>query len=201
MPISYNWPLTKMAKWYKDGLGCREIAKKLTAVTDQFGVTHKPSAGGVARALRKFGTKMRITGAGLIGKKNPAWVGGRRINDHGYVEVRMPGHHRAHASGYVFEHILVAERVLGRRLRPRERVHHEDDNRQNNAPSNLIVYPSNGQHLKETLKGKRPNWSEDGRRRIVAASRKRAKKQRAATKQRKLAELNATKKCSGIRLG
>ena len=37
------------------------------------------------------------------------------------------------------EHVVVAERILGRKLRPDEVVHHIDRNKRNNDPSNLVV--------------------------------------------------------------
>lgn len=37
------------------------------------------------------------------------------------------------------EHVVVAERILGRKLEPGEIVHHIDRNKRNNDPSNLVV--------------------------------------------------------------
>lgn len=52
-------------------------------------------------------------------------------------------HPRAHNTGkgykYVFEHILIAEKVLGRYLKDGEVVHHLDGNRTNNANNNLVI--------------------------------------------------------------
>ena len=60
----------------------------------------------------------------------------------GYVQVYMPEHHLASANGMVYEHMLVAERMLGRPLRKEEVVHHKDTNRSNNNPNNLLVFAS-----------------------------------------------------------
>ena len=63
----------------------------------------------------------------------------------GYVLRYMPEHYRAfkeHKSGhqgYVYEHILVAEIIVGRKLEPKEIVHHLDLTRSNNSPENLLV--------------------------------------------------------------
>jgi hypothetical protein len=46
----------------------------------------------------------------------------------------------------VLEHIVVAEKMLGRRLRPNEEVHHKDHDRANNDPDNLQVYDSHLEH-------------------------------------------------------
>lgn len=80
-------------------------------------------------------------------EKHPSWKGGRRINSSGYVEIRMPKHHRARGNGYVFEHILVAENMLGRKLESWEQVHHKDQNKENNHPDNLEIL-SASEHTK-----------------------------------------------------
>lgn len=43
-------------------------------------------------------------------------------------------------------HRIVAERMLGRELRPGEVVHHIDGNKRNNDPKNLMVFPSQKEH-------------------------------------------------------
>ena len=71
------------------------------------------------------------------GSENSNWRGGRTRHKAGYVMVYTPGHPRARPnSPYVFEHILVAEEMLGRHLVDGESVHHingvKDDNRAEN---------------------------------------------------------------------
>lgn len=66
----------------------------------------------------------------------------------GYRKVLIPAHPRADAKGYVFEHIVVAEAVLGRRLAKGEEIHHKDFNRQNNAPNNLKVCANHAEHMR-----------------------------------------------------
>lgn len=78
--------------------------------------------------------------------RKPKWRKGRYVQSEGYVMVRAPEHPRAHPGGYVFEHILVAERALGRFLAPPEEVHHIDEDKRNNNPSNLIVCPDRAYH-------------------------------------------------------
>jgi len=63
-----------------------------------------------------------------------------------YKKVLIPDHDRSNQDGYVYEHILIAEKVLGRKLRKEEVVHHIDGNKNNNNPSNLIVFATQSDH-------------------------------------------------------
>ncbi len=73
------------------------------------------------------------------GVKHHLWKGGRQIDHHGYARIQMPNHPMAFSSGYVLEHVYVACKSLGRPLHKNEVVHHKDENRLNNSPSNLLV--------------------------------------------------------------
>jgi hypothetical protein len=46
------------------------------------------------------------------------------------------------------EHRVVAEQMLGRKLRPGEVIHHIDGNKRNNDPSNLMVFSTQSEHAK-----------------------------------------------------
>lgn len=59
----------------------------------------------------------------------------RKVDQAGYVRVRTE-------TGWRFEHIVVAEQVLGRALADDERVYHRSTNRADNRPQNLVVGPS-----------------------------------------------------------
>lgn len=58
------------------------------------------------------------------GKKNPRWKGGAYVDVHGYKRILFPEHPRAYADGYVFEHVLIAEKALGKPLPQPTRIHH-----------------------------------------------------------------------------
>lgn len=49
------------------------------------------------------------------------------------------------------EHRIVAEKKLGRELRPGEIVHHIDADKRNNDPENIMVFPSQSEHMKRHL--------------------------------------------------
>jgi hypothetical protein len=60
--------------------------------------------------------------------------------------VRRPDHPRSRQNGYVLEHILIAESMLGRPLEPGEEVHHINRNRQDNRPENLQIFSTHAEH-------------------------------------------------------
>jgi len=73
-------------------------------------------------------------------KRHKNWKGGRTITSHGYVRINVGvGHHLADCKGYAYEHRLVAEEFLGRRLCSHEHVHHLNGNCIDNRPENLWV--------------------------------------------------------------
>ena len=76
---------------------------------------------------------------------HPAWKGGKRINEKGYVCIRMPEHPRA-VNGYIFEHVLVMESILKRYLEPSEVIHHVNQIRNDNRPENLMLFRNNADH-------------------------------------------------------
>lgn len=45
-------------------------------------------------------------------------------------------------------HRVVAEQIIGRPLKAGEVVHHRDENKYNNDPDNLVVFPSQAAHAK-----------------------------------------------------
>ena len=81
------------------------------------------------------------------GAKNPNWKGGRTIASNGYVLIRVGvDHHLSDVRGYAYEHRLVAEEKIGRRLRPGEVAHHIDGVKTNNDPANIEVVENRRAH-------------------------------------------------------
>lgn len=70
-----------------------------------------------------------------------------KLDPHGYVVAYIPFHPASNREGYVKEHRFVMEQQLGRFLRGREVVHHCDECKTNNHPSNLQLFRSQKSHM------------------------------------------------------
>jgi hypothetical protein len=73
------------------------------------------------------------------GARNGHWKGGRVRQADGYVYTRMRQHPFA-SNGYVLEHRLIMEHLIGRYLHPGETVHHKNGDKQDNRPENLELW-------------------------------------------------------------
>jgi hypothetical protein len=64
-----------------------------------------------------------------------------------YVHLLLPDHPRANVRGYVREHVLIAERAIGKPLPPQAKVHHVDHVGSNNKNANLVICQDQAYHL------------------------------------------------------
>jgi hypothetical protein len=71
------------------------------------------------------------------GVNHPSWRGGITVDKQGYRLCYAPERIKTHP--YTYEHVLVAEAAIGRRLLPNEHVHHINEVKLDNRPENLYV--------------------------------------------------------------
>jgi len=98
------------------------------------------------RAKISAAMRARVVSAETRAKLSAAsWKGGRTTS-RGHVLVLRKDHPFANATGYVQEHRLVMEGILGRYLTRGEKVHHLNGIKDDNRPENLAVLIVTGPH-------------------------------------------------------
>lgn len=125
---------------------CYESGETLKELSDRFHCSQEF----LRDALHTAGARMRPRGYPQ-GKHLPS--GGRIRDKDGYILVKSPDHPHANSGGYVREHRLVMEGVLGRYLDPQEVVHHDGVPKDCNDPERLRVYPSQAEHRRDEMLG------------------------------------------------
>ena len=79
-----------------------------------------------------------VFGDAARGATNPNWKGGTTKSSKGYWYIYRPDHPAA-VNSYVKRATLVLEQKLGRRLRDDEFAHHDNENKEDDSPDNLIL--------------------------------------------------------------
>ena len=137
-----KYPLLNDKEWLRR----MYVDEKLS--TREIGKLAGGAAGGVVySALAPAGITPRTDAQGIsekypdgrFGAQASNWQGGRRPLKNGYVYIYKPEHPNATANGCVFEHILEAEKKIGRYLKKGEIVHHVNGNKADISPENLLV--------------------------------------------------------------
>lgn len=64
-------------------------------------------------------------------------IGHKKKRPDGYITIYFPDHPKSTADGYIMEHDLVMECLIGRHLNPEEVVHHINFKRDDNRKENL----------------------------------------------------------------
>ncbi len=85
-----------------------------------------------------------ISGHNGTGENSGRWKGGRYISSMGYVLVCKPKHPKASSAGSVPEHIIIAEKIIGKPLPEGIVIHHHGNVSDN---SQIVICQSQGYHL------------------------------------------------------
>ena len=131
--------LNELARLYAEGKTLAELAA-ISGFSDEK----------VRRLLRGAGIERRPRGQ-PAGKYLPN--GGQTTDKDGYILLKANDHPNANSGGYMRQHRLVMEGVLGRYLLPKEIVHHINGIKDDNRPENLALYSSNAEHKADDMLG------------------------------------------------
>lgn len=149
--------LTEM--YLNDKLSSNEIGAKfgispvhVIRILISAGVERRPRSENKSLALSRpeVREKMRLSAEGrrlsetaksklrlITGSKNANWLGGMTITKQGYIAF-TPSPENGDKAGKLL-HVIVAEWLYQRKLKPGEHVHHIDGNKLNNNPENLCI--------------------------------------------------------------
>lgn len=130
----------KAAEMYKSGMSTYAIAKIFVC-----------TAAAILYAIKKHGICPRPPG-GMKGILNSAYKGGIRTRKDGYNIVRGD-------SFKLFQHRVKAQKVLGRKLKHNEHVHHVNGNRSDNRNKNLIICTAKYHVQLHIRMKKHPYWN------------------------------------------
>lgn len=81
-----------------------------------------------------------------VGDNNPRWNGGKTITTDGYNCVVAKDHPYSQ-NGFIKEHRLIVEKLIGKILPKNAVVHHVNGNKTDNLNTNLVVCENNSYHL------------------------------------------------------
>lgn len=129
---TYEWLNNK---YWKEELSMSQIAKII-------GI----GLATIQQWMDKAGVKRRNCGArtGAHHCRYKGW----HVNTQGYKLILKPNHPNSNKQGYVREHIIIAEKTIGRYLAKEEITHHINHKKTDNRPSNLYVFSNASGHNK-----------------------------------------------------
>lgn len=154
-----------LAPWIIPAWVLEELYLNQQMSSDEIGRMIGCSRKTIRMKLARYGIPVRsLREAFRVSRTHGGWNAGRKApikRSTGYVMIYAPDHPDAPKSGYIMEHRLVMERIMGRRLSRHEEVHHINEVRDDNRPENLVVMTKSEHmslHAKQKTGGGRPGF-------------------------------------------
>lgn len=88
----------------------------------------------------------KCMGISYRGENHPGYKGGKIKTSEGYVGLLTSQKTPNGRTKYLREHVVLAEKALGKPLPKNAVVHHVDGNRSNNTPGNLVICENDAYH-------------------------------------------------------
>lgn len=79
-------------------------------------------------------TRARMSESAKIGG-----IGHKKKRTDGYIYIYFPDHPHSTSDGYIMEHVLVMEALIGRHMKDNECVHHINEKKSDNRKENLLL--------------------------------------------------------------
>jgi len=122
---------SKCVDMYKKGFSLAECSEKLGPYPSI--IRDWCIRAGILRT-QKEGRLLQFEKGKGVGEDHYRWSGGKNVSKAGYVMLHV-GHGKKNRA----EHLVVAEKVLGRKLKKGECIHHIDGDKENNMNNNLLI--------------------------------------------------------------
>lgn len=93
---------------------------------------------GIPKYIKGHCSRINNSMKGRFGELNPNFKSGKYINHQGYIVVLVPAKERNKKENkYIFEHRLVIEKCIGKKIKSTEQVHHINGVKTDNRLENL----------------------------------------------------------------
>ena len=116
------------------------------------GKTHSEKAKAIIGERHRGKIVSEETRIKMSNAKKEGGIGHKKKRSDGYVAIYFPDHPKSNKDGYIMEHDLVMECLIGRHLNDDEVVHHKNKKRDDNRKENLELMTFKGHarlHMKE----------------------------------------------------
>lgn len=125
----------------------------------------KPLSDEHKEKLRRINTGRKLSAEArmkISEARQQSGIGHKKVRSDGYIAIYFPDHPKSAKDGYILEHVLVMEAMIGRHLKDNECVHHINRRKDDNRSKNLKLMTKSDHmsfHMKERHQKRRNGLS------------------------------------------